>query len=123
MAANAPKPTSGKLIGLICGAIGELARSAQIGLPKKLLKEVPCGRVDKAVRLPVGQDDQGCIKEGNQNDGSAETGILAIVINDVHAANVSGEPLVPLRMIVASFGPLGLEQAPDRAQPNHRPRQ
>ena len=61
-------------------------------LPKKLLKKAPSGPFGKAVRLPVCQDDHASTSGWCQNDRSPETGICTIVINKVHAANVSGEP-------------------------------
>src|SRR6516165_2807435 len=61
-------------------------------LPEKLFEKAPCGHLDKRLRLPVCQDDHTCLGRWSQHDRSAETRILAVMINQVHAANVSGEP-------------------------------
>src|SRR6516162_10775403 len=72
------------------GAIGEIVSFARI--PEKLFEKAPCGHLDKRLRLPVCQDDHACLGGWSQHDRSAETWILAVMINQVHAANVSGEP-------------------------------
>ena len=90
---SCPTADFGKSTGLICEAIGEVASLARIARREKLFEKAPCGCVGKKVRrLPVCQNDHACLGGWSQNDFSAEARILAVMINQVHAANVSGEP-------------------------------
>ena len=70
----------------------EAERSAPGFLPEELFDKAPRGHLSKCLRLPVCQNDYACLEGWSQHDRSAETRILAVMINQVHAANVSSEP-------------------------------
>src|SRR5215471_14874405 len=73
-------------------------------LPEKLFEKAPCGHLDKRLRLSVCQDDHACLEGWSQHDPSAETRILAVMINQVHTANVSGEPAKRIVQVLSTSG-------------------
>src|SRR5215471_14822835 len=73
-------------------------------LPEKLFEKAPCGHLDKRLRLPVCQNDHACLGGWSQHDRGAETRILAVMINQTHAANVSGEPAKRVVQVLGTSG-------------------
>jgi hypothetical protein len=73
-------------------------------LPEKLFENAPCRDLDKRLRLPVCQDDHAYLGVWSQHDRSAETRILAVVINQVHAVYVGGEPAERIVQVLGRGG-------------------
>ena len=82
----------------------EAERSAPGFLPEELFEKAPRGQLSKCLRLPVCQNDHACLEGWSQHDRSAETRILAVMINEVHAVNVSGEPAKRIVQVLHSSG-------------------
>src|SRR5262249_18526175 len=73
-------------------------------LPEKLFEKASRGHLDKRLRLPVCQDNHACLGGWSQYNRSTETRIFAVVINQVHAANVGGEPAKRIVQVLGSSG-------------------
>jgi hypothetical protein len=84
-------------------AIGE-STTFILFLPEKLFEKAPRGYLDKRLRLLVCQDNHACFGGWSQHDRSTEARILAVMINQMHAANVSSEPAERIVQVLGTSG-------------------
>ena len=73
-------------------------------LPEQLLQKAPSGGFGKAVRLPIRQHDYASLEIWRQDDRGPETRIYTVMVNEVPAANVSGEPAKRIVQVLHSSG-------------------